>query len=258
MISNASALLLTIIVLISCGLFIDQFQVKRTNSAKKKGWLRKLESQSLRWDIHSNEFDTCPKNKHFVDASTMTFYYSTGQDEVAHSIVIEAVKNNDTPDDCQSSVCLGNGSLNIYVDGNLIIKPGDYSLINVGGRIIAYNTHLACARKKDEPSSTGSGLRSHRKLYEAPLVLQRMRTPVDFVSHVHGEMTDSTICKEWIDDRSKYDDIFKQGGNLSIVHVQTPLISFHIEYRYSPDNNCEFSPLETWITDASEEIFDSY
>mmetsp|Transcript_4315 Transcript_4315/g.4736 ORF Transcript_4315/g.4736 Transcript_4315/m.4736 type:complete len:86 (+) Transcript_4315:667-924(+) len=85
-----------------------------------------------------------------------------------------------------------------------------------------------------------------------------MRTPVDFVSHVHGEMTDSTICKEWIDDRSKYDDIFKQGGNLSIVHVQTPLISFHIEYRYSPDNNCEFSPLETWITDASEEIFDSY
>jgi len=61
--------------------------------------------------------------------------------------VIEAVKNSGTPYDCQSSVCVGNGSLNIYIDGNLIIKPGDYSLKNVGGR-------------------TGSGLRSHWKLYE--------------------------------------------------------------------------------------------
>merc|ERR1740124_2291 len=70
-----------------------------------------------------------------------------GKDEVAHSILIEVVDKDKNSGECETKVCLGDGSLRIVVDGYEILHPGDYPLQNVGGRIVAHNTYSACSRK---------------------------------------------------------------------------------------------------------------
>mmetsp|Transcript_23300 Transcript_23300/g.26827 ORF Transcript_23300/g.26827 Transcript_23300/m.26827 type:complete len:115 (-) Transcript_23300:220-564(-) len=61
-----------------------------------------------------------------------------------------------------------------------------------------------------------------------------------------------------MDDCVTHDDLFLQTGTWETVHIETPLISFIVEYRQSNGEaeGCNFQSLDAWITDASPEILE--
>jgi len=218
------------------------------------GWYANLASKNLQWNMRFGKFDSCPKNEDmFVTASAMTIFRQNtyGESQVAHSIVVEVVDENDVSPECQSNTCLGNGSLRILVDGVQIAQPGDFPLENIGGRVIAFNTYAACSRKwydYDTDFDGNGALRTERKL--------EAHVPTDYIIQSRGEMVDSEECDGWLKDRVANNDLFAQVGHWATIHIKTPLVSFHVEYRQGSGNveGCAFNSLDAWISDASPDL----
>jgi len=222
---------------------------------RDRAWYANVAAKSLQWNLRFGKFDTCPQEEDtFVTGTAMTILRPgpPGQpEEVAHSIVVEVVDLDKIAPECSSRVCLGNGSLKISIDGQDIVYTGDYPLANVGGRVVAHNTYAACSRKwydfeKMSPDSNESTLRTTRELRSG-------KASVDYILQSRGEMIDSEECEGWLNDRIANDDLFEQGGQWATVHIRTPLISFHVEYRQNDgmDGGCAFNSIDAWITDAS-------
>lgn len=218
-------------------------------------WYSNVAAKSLQWNLRFGKFDTCPQGENmFVTGTAMTFFRleSSGKSkEVVHSIVVEVVDPEKVAPDCNSGVCLGDGSLKISIDGQDIVHTGDYPLTNIGGRVVAHNTYAACSRKwydfdKMAQDSDVSPLRTTREL-------KRINAPVDYILQSRGEMIDSEGCQGWLDDRIANDDLFEQSGQWSTVHIKTPLVSFHVEYRQNDGTNgdCAYKSIDAWISDAS-------
>mmetsp|Transcript_18315 Transcript_18315/g.27128 ORF Transcript_18315/g.27128 Transcript_18315/m.27128 type:complete len:105 (+) Transcript_18315:488-802(+) len=65
---------------------------------------------------------------------------------------------------------------------------------------------------------------------------------------------DLSNCNDWIKDRFTNGNLFQQPGQWSTLHVETPLVSFHIEYRRSDwfERKCDFQSLDAWMTNVSD------
>eukprot|EP00591_Stephanopyxis_turris_P008745 CAMPEP_0195527406 /NCGR_PEP_ID=MMETSP0794_2-20130614/29054_1 /TAXON_ID=515487 /ORGANISM="Stephanopyxis turris, Strain CCMP 815" /LENGTH=604 /DNA_ID=CAMNT_0040658305 /DNA_START=125 /DNA_END=1939 /DNA_ORIENTATION=+ len=218
---------------------------------KSGAWYSNLSAKKLQWNLRFKEFDTCPKDENmFVTGTTISLYRLRGlpymKPELAHSIAI-MVPNEDTffPG-CDSGGCLGEGSLTISVDGKMdIVSPGEYLLGENGGRIIAHNTFAACSRKwHDYAISEGNVSEGD---YERRL---SQKTPLDFLIEDRGQILDPENCHAWILDRAKKNDLFSQRGGWATIHIETPTIKFHVEYRQGTDK-CNFHNIDIWISEIS-------
>jgi len=220
-------------------------------------WYANVASKNLQWNLRFGKFDSCPKKENmFVTGTAITIFRQETFDKnnIVHSIVVEVVDEDTLPIDCQSEVCLGNGTLKISIDGNDIMQPGDYPLANVGGRVVAYNTYAACSRKWYDYEKVSDTVDA---IFSTARELGSEKVPVDYVIESRGEMVDAAQCEGWLNDRIVKNDLFDQGGYWSTVHIRTPLISFHVEYRQGgngKDMSCDFNSLDAWITDASDKI----
>ena len=111
-------------------------------------WYSALASNSLNWNMRFTEFTECPaKENMFVTAVAFTMF--DAQHRTSHQIEVAVTDVRKVFPGCMdgSATCLGNGSLRITIDGDTTVAPGDYSLPNSDGRVIAYNTFGACSRK---------------------------------------------------------------------------------------------------------------
>jgi len=215
-------------------------------------WYSNVATKKLQWNLRFNEFETCPEHENmFVTGTTITLYHLSSlpftKPEVAHTISIMVADEEKFFPGCQSGVCLGKGSLKISVDGNTdITSPGDYYLGNNGGRVIAHNTFAACSRKWYDyvMPEIDDAEEKHRLLHT------NRRAPLEFLNDDKGDMLDPENCAPWIKDRAQYGDLFSQEGGWSTIHIETPAISFHVEYRQD-EENCYSHSIDAYISQVA-------
>jgi len=214
-------------------------------------WYSNVATKKLQWNLRFKEFETCPKDENmFVTGTTIMLYQISSppfmEPKLAHTIEIMVVDEDKFSPGCQSEVCLGEGSLKISLDGKMdITSPGDYPLGNNGGRVIAHNTFSACSRKwfdyvVDEMDNSEDDNRRN---------LQR-KTPLEIMNESKGEMLDPKKCTAWMKNRAHDGDLFSQEGGWSTIHIETPTISFHVEY-HQDRGNCNSHSIDAWISKIS-------
>eukprot|EP00547_Thalassionema_nitzschioides_P010735 CAMPEP_0194261354 /NCGR_PEP_ID=MMETSP0158-20130606/45983_1 /TAXON_ID=33649 /ORGANISM="Thalassionema nitzschioides, Strain L26-B" /LENGTH=604 /DNA_ID=CAMNT_0039001473 /DNA_START=183 /DNA_END=1997 /DNA_ORIENTATION=+ len=228
---------------------------------RSDGWYANLHNSLLKWNMQFRKFEDCPQGEDmFVSAMTL----STG----AGNIYIKTTP--EPTEECRSDpniVCLGEGTLHISLDGGktFLSQPGDYhssSAESKSARIVAHNTYAACSRKWHDyqvvdSSSTSSWshlLREndrHRQLAAAATVVEKK--PLQLLLDNKLQMIDPNECHDWIQERAVSHDLFQQRGHWSTIYVETPLVSFHVEYRRSDFNapTCNFQSLDAWMTQVS-------
>ena len=71
-------------------------------------------------------------------------------------------------------------------------------------------------------------------------------------------MLDPEECDSWIKDRIANNDLFDQQGGWATIHIETPMVSFHLEVRQSDPNtsHCTYQSLDTWISHMSKDFVD--
>mmetsp|Transcript_13318 Transcript_13318/g.19208 ORF Transcript_13318/g.19208 Transcript_13318/m.19208 type:complete len:594 (-) Transcript_13318:126-1907(-) len=220
------------------------------------GWYSNVSTKKLQWNLRFKEFETCPKGENmFVTGTTISLNHLSGlpfkKPEVAHTISIMVNDEDKFFPGCQSGVCLGDGSLKISVDGNTdITSPGDYKIGNDGVRVIAHNTLSACSRKWYDFVEHDMGVSED----ERGRLLEKM-TPLEFLNGDKGDMLDPKKCTSWMKDRARDDDLFSQEGGWSTIHIKTPTISFHVEYRQNRET-CNSHNIDAWISEISPVLLD--
>jgi len=219
-------------------------------------WYSNLSTKDLQWNLRFGQYKSCPSEEDmFVTGTSVTFYRKNFylKSEMSHSIVIKVTDQEHIPPHCLSSVCLGNGFLVLSIDGKEITEPGDYALQNVGGRIIAHNTYAACSKKwyDFDKSSDENSSKVQRQL-------GRGKTAIEYILNDRGQMLNPSDCQKWVDSRVAYDDLFEQGGHWATIHIETPLISFHIEYRQNSgeQEGCDFKSIDAWISKTSQRVME--
>eukprot|EP00591_Stephanopyxis_turris_P001726 CAMPEP_0195518940 /NCGR_PEP_ID=MMETSP0794_2-20130614/14000_1 /TAXON_ID=515487 /ORGANISM="Stephanopyxis turris, Strain CCMP 815" /LENGTH=872 /DNA_ID=CAMNT_0040647995 /DNA_START=133 /DNA_END=2751 /DNA_ORIENTATION=+ len=226
-----------------------QGQVFKFDGSSGK-WYANVATSTLQWNLRFREFETCPEGENmFVTGTGITLLHPSkvpfAQPQVAHTIAIMVADEDKFMPGCDSDseICLGGGSLKIYVDEEEFTAPGDYPLGKMGGRVVAHNTFAACSRKwYDYVVSDEDDSRVHRAV--------KSKSPIEFLIEDRGEVLDRASCDEWIKDRVTDQDFFAQNGDWSTIHIETPTIKFHVEYRQSNDD-CKSHILDAWISEVS-------
>mmetsp|Transcript_4069 Transcript_4069/g.5857 ORF Transcript_4069/g.5857 Transcript_4069/m.5857 type:complete len:312 (-) Transcript_4069:57-992(-) len=223
-------------------------------------WYANLATDKLHWNMQFKKFEMCPDEENmFVTAASFAFKEST---ELTGNILIRATQTVDSECYDPHAACLGGGNLQISLDGGktYTAKAGDY-LFAPGSRVIAHNTYGSCSRKwfdfdVSSKDSDGFVRGSHGRRMQA----LEQKSPMEYVGSEKGSMLDPWKCNKWIEDRIALDDLFQQNGLWSTIHIVTPLISFHVEFRrknpekaYDP---CDFQSLDTWMTAVSPAVAD--
>jgi len=215
-------------------------------------WYSNVSTDKFQWNLRFKEFETCKENENiFVTGTTITLYHLSNlpfhKPQVAHTISIMVADEDKFFPGCQSGVCLGEGSLKISVDGKTdITSPGDYQLGNNGGRVIAHNTFAACSRKWFDyvlpEMDPAEKTRRHLNIVK--------KTPLEFLNKDLIDTLDPEKCATWIKDRTRDGDLFSQNGGWSTIHIETPTLSFHVEYRQDKDN-CYSHTIDAYISEVS-------
>ena len=227
-------------------------------------WYANLAAESLQWNMKFHKFDNCPKDENiYVTGISIQIRESR---RLVHNVIIRVRDEDDFLPGCgvesDGSVCLGEGSLEVVVNGDTHRSPGDYFALsdNGGGglRVIAHNTHSACSRmwhdylipQQEDIPNQASG---NRRLSVS------QETPLSFLYGGLGQSLNPNICAEWLRVRDEYDDLFLQPGGWSSMHIESPLASFHAEYRQNlPDENvagsCHSHNLDMWMSKVSPKL----
>eukprot|EP00591_Stephanopyxis_turris_P010129 CAMPEP_0195511968 /NCGR_PEP_ID=MMETSP0794_2-20130614/4103_1 /TAXON_ID=515487 /ORGANISM="Stephanopyxis turris, Strain CCMP 815" /LENGTH=597 /DNA_ID=CAMNT_0040639673 /DNA_START=80 /DNA_END=1873 /DNA_ORIENTATION=+ len=212
-------------------------------------WYANVATSKLQWNLRFGEFETCPEDENmFVTATTMTLFKTRSlpfqEPQIAHTIKIEVIDEDKFFPGCESGVCLGEGSLMITIDGKTnITAPGDYELEDSGGRIVAHNTFAPCSRKwYDFVPHLSVGEDEDRRLDK--------KMPLDYMNDDRGQMLDPRKCTNWMRLRARDGDLFAQEGGWSTIHIDTPNIGFHVEYRQDKIN-CRSHTLDSWISEVT-------
>jgi len=222
------------------------------------GWYANVVSQSFQWNMQFKKHPTCPEGSDtFV--SGMSFMTPNESDE-QHTTSESDLMIITTPEpieECRGDDrhCLGDGTLHLSFDGGetFVSDPGDYHYAS-RSRIVAHNTYAACSRRwyDYDISPNNDPLRAGGRRMT---VLEKK--PSELLSEKTETMIDPEECADWIEDRRIKDDLFQQKGYWSSLHVQTPAVSFHIEYRQSNDDKfdrpCDFQSLDAWIVTVSKD-----
>jgi len=161
-------------------------------------------------------------------------------------------KDKFSPGCARDTICLGEGSLGIELNGQVIRSPGEYDLANNAGRVVVHNTYASCSRKwydyvvskKDNVRSGGNRALIHNDYQE---------TAMDLLFKNHGEMLDPKQCHSWLEKRAQNGDLFSQNGSWTTIHIETKDISMHMEYRQA-DEACNSHLIDSWISKVSPAI----
>ena len=222
-------------------------------------WYSAVSSKSFQWNMKINEYDNCPADSNkFVSGVGFTLFKKnplTGSRVPAHQIAVNVVNEWGTSTGCgtEATNCLGNGSLELVIDGSKYVYPGDYQLKDGTGRVVAFNTFYECSRKwydfditpvEENPKSS----RSLRRLSTFPGVF-------DVVRDLENTMVNKDVCDEWIAERQAKNDLFHQAGAWSTIIVKTEDISFHIEYKQET-KRCDAHTVDVWISSVSPDLYD--
>jgi len=150
--------------------------------------------------------------------------------------------------------CLGEGSLEILVDGESITAPGEYVFGTDGGiRVVAHNTFASCSRKwydYTEPmNDENSAIDSNKRVLS-------MKSPIKMLFDAERKVLDWKDCHNWLLSRQKYNDIYRQLGAWSTIHIETSLVSFHIEYHQNDGSHegCPKHSIDSWMSKVSPEM----
>jgi len=215
---------------------------------KSDTWYANLATDSVQWNLLFNEFETCPKDENmFVTKSSVLLRDSNNRITVG---VLD--KDKFSPGCAPNTVCLGEGSLGIEINGQVIRSPGEYDLANNAGRVVVHNTYDSCSRKwydyvvskKDNIRSGGNRALIHYDYQE---------TAMDLLFKHHGEMLDPKQCLSWLEKRAENGDLFSQKGSWTTIHIETKDISMHMEYRQA-DEACNSHLIDSWISKVSPVI----
>lgn len=225
-------------------------------------WYANLAAENFHWNMQFREHDTCPAGE---DMFISGFSFNIG-DNPTNKILLSTT--SEVIPECQNhpeEVCLGGGTLQISLDGGqtYITRPGDYSMNTPGYRIIAHNTYAACSRKwydyNNDDSTNGETVVVNDPNRRRLQVLNKSAT--QYLIDQRGAMIDPSECERWTNDRMMNDDLFQQYGLWSTIHIETPIVAFHVEFRRSnlddPQkdiNQCSFESLDAWMTWVSPEL----
>jgi len=234
------------------GLRNQVFKFEGRNGA----WYSNLSNKYLQWNMQFREFDSCPDEENmFVSGMTLTTLDELTRSGLYSDILIMTTLEP-TPH-CQNDpnlVCLGEGTLHISFDGGKTFSssPGEFPY-GSRNRVVAHNTYAACSHKwHDYDVSSTNDWRSVR--YGGRRATAKQKKAVQLLADGKATMIDPLGCDKWIEDRVNKNDLFQQRGLWSTIYVETPMVSFHIEYRRSDwfDHKCDFQSLDAWMTSVDK------
>jgi len=259
---------------------------------KTDTWYASVATTQFQWNMKLHAFENCVGQEGmYVTSLGMSVDRKSGG---SHNILISIADENQVFPGCQSGLCLGDGSLRIEVDGQVFQEPGDHS-ISSDLRIVTYNTWSACSRKwwdYDAAMSTRSEIeftdgndlfrklqRHGKSLFRKNRDLITTIPPLDFLLNSREYMSNPASCSDWIQRRVTNNDLFQQLGGWSTIFIETPHVSFQVEYRQinretleselgggsggpedvtiegvtflGTQNTCEAHVLDAWLTHSS-------
>lgn len=222
-------------------------------------WYSFIASNSFNWNMQFKRYDTCPEDENMFQSGMSI---SVSSSKTSANPKDETVLIVTTPEpilECTRDpgvICLGGGTLHLSFDGGdtFVSKPGDYYFAP-NSRLVAHNTFAACSRKwydyeVSSPDDKSKSLRAGGRRME----LQE-KEPLQYLLDHEDTMINLNECKEWIQERVQKSDLFQQTGLWSTIYIDTPLVSFHVEYRRSDPQKvreqCDFQSLDAWMTNVS-------
>lgn len=222
-------------------------------------WYSNVSTKNMQWNMQFKEFKSCPVDENMFISGMMISTSDSNESWLNSNILI--VTTPEPTSECRedpNTVCLGEGTLHLSFDEGktFISKPGDYHFAS-GSRVVAHNTYAACSRKwydydviRDKQNSR---LREGSRRASSTIGEKK---PLALLSHAKHAMIDPSGCSSWFDERLENDDLFEQRGHWSTLYVETPLVSFHVEYRRSDwfHRKCDFQSLDAWMTTVSERV----
>eukprot|EP00546_Thalassionema_frauenfeldii_P021597 CAMPEP_0178897320 /NCGR_PEP_ID=MMETSP0786-20121207/1678_1 /TAXON_ID=186022 /ORGANISM="Thalassionema frauenfeldii, Strain CCMP 1798" /LENGTH=598 /DNA_ID=CAMNT_0020567851 /DNA_START=127 /DNA_END=1923 /DNA_ORIENTATION=- len=197
---------------------------------------------SVHWNTYFHKFSGCPTDED-------TFIAGAGISVAGEQIMVSIDDMDSFFPGCREgeNVCLGDGSLSLLVNGMNINSPGEYPLRN-GGSVIVHNTYAACSRKWYDFKESRRALRSAQSGGSRDFAIELLKSK-------EGTMIDPEECSEWIAERVAYKDLFEQQGGWSTIHIVTPHISMHMEYRQTRQV-CFSHNLDSWISKISSNLLE--
>mmetsp|Transcript_13363 Transcript_13363/g.19281 ORF Transcript_13363/g.19281 Transcript_13363/m.19281 type:complete len:1055 (+) Transcript_13363:113-3277(+) len=222
---------------------------------RSDAWYASLATESLQWNMKFHRFSSCPEEEDmFVTGAGISYYsqrhitsmFDNSARTLMHSFLARVKDENLFYPGCGPEVCLGEGSLVLLMDDMIIDTPGEYFSNGGDMRIVTYNIPGACARKWLDYVPPEK--RANRKLSQKP--------PFDFLWDGMDGVVNPQECSEWLQLRERNGDLFVQPGGWSTIHIETPLVSFHIEYRQNAIvdqelGGCDFHSIDSWMTEVS-------
>jgi len=209
---------------------------------KSDAWYANIATTDMQWNMKFHKFDDCPRDDSmYVTAMAISVNKTTGNygDGESHDILISIKDEDQVFPGCNndSEPCLGFGSLQLTIDGIVYDKPDNYPISN-NLRIVAHNTYAACSRKWFDYDK-GIQLREHE---EGQGVVRRLfgnrkrklfstKKPMDFIKNARQYMVAPHMCEDWMMKRTLNGDLFQQMGGWSTIYIETPVVSFQVEYR---------------------------
>ena len=227
-------------------------------------WYANLAAESLQWNMKFHKFEDCPTDENiYVTGISIQIRESR---RLVHNVIIRVREEDSFFPGCgvegDGSVCLGEGSLEVIVNGNIQRIPGDYFVSSDNGdggiRVIAHNTYDVCSRMWHDYIIPQQGDIPSQESGNRRLSVSQ-ETPLSFLSEGLGQSLNPKICAGWIRERAEYDDLFLQPGGWSSIDIETPLASFHAEYRQNlPDENvagsCHSHNIDAWMSKVSPKL----
>ena len=236
---------------------------------RSDAWYANLATSKVQWNMRFKEFEKCPlKENMFVTGIGMSFDLSSTTNVIQHGIqdegeskiperyTLEISVNEDNflPGCPGKEPCLAEGSISLISDGKPITAPGEYFVGHNGAiRVVAYNTFASCSRRwYDFIEPFDDEVKGYRSLDA------NSKSPIEMLYDSASKLVDSKDCFAWADERAANGDFFQQQGGWTTIFVETPHLSFHIEYRQSDgqedDEGCPYHSLDAWMSKVSPEM----
>jgi len=223
------------------------------------GWYANLAAKELQWNMRFKKFDTCPEGDDMF-VSSLAYSFDGGESKILIAATPVAIPQ------CQQegAVCLGDGTLHISFDGGetFVSNPNDYTF-SLRSRLVAHNTYAACSKKWFDYNLSVAKQEQHlRRGDEDPrrqLQATSKKTSLDYLTEEKRSMINPTECEQWMQERLERNDLFLQDGEWSTIHIETPAVSLHLEYRRNNahkkvDGQCQFQSLDSWMTNVSPSL----
>merc|ERR1719199_505953 len=223
-------------------------------------WYANLACPSLQWNMRFHQFVGLPVHEDmFITALGISLFDTKQQQPPSasnHAITIQVKDESTFFPGCGEgeTVCLGKGSLEIVVNDQIIDRPGDYIFESPADgskmRVIVYNTFAACSRKwldYQEPEAVPEDGRA---------LSPDTKRPIEFVFENRENTVDPQVCDAWVPERQEKHNLFLQDGSWTTMIVETPQVSFLVEYRqsYGRNTGVPSHSIDAWISKFSPSL----